>query len=501
MNKRTGLLLGVLGCVLCGCHVGPDYVRTPVAMPRHFKEAQGHAIINAKNTDWKRAHPRDHIDRGPWWKIFHDKKLNELEGRLNISNQTIAAAYANYCQAMALVDEARASYFPTLNGTISFTRQKQGGGATSFVSNSNGVTSTGTASTGGAATTQSSRITNSHTILFNASWVPDIWGLVYRQVQASEAGAQASGALLASTRLAAQASLAQFYFELRALDTDQQLLDATVRNYYKALQLTKNQYRSGVVARADVVQAQSQLETAKAQAINNGINRAIFEHAIAVLIGVAPADLNLSPRPLRAQPPPVPVGIPCELLERRPDVAQAERLMAQANAEIGVAVAAYFPTLTLTATGSFFGKGLSHWISLPALGWAYGPQLSQLIYDGGLRAATVRAAKAGYQSTLASYRQIVLTAMQNVEDDLATIRILNREAVVQNAAAADAVKALSLVINQYKSGVVPYSSVITAQTAAFTAQKTAADVTGLRMTATVGLITALGGGWEQCCTR
>lgn len=321
-------------------------------------------------------------------------------------------------------------------------------------------------------------------------------GLVRRTVEASEMGAEASGDLLAYTRLSAQGSLAQYYFEMRALDTDQEMLNNTVVAYKKTLQLTKNQYASGVASRADIVQAQSQLEAAQASAINNGINRAIYEHAIAVLVGIPPANFSLRSRPLTNIPPPVPIGVPSDLLERRPDIAQAERTMAQANAQIGVAVAAYYPALTLTASGSFFGKGLSHWISMPQLGWAYGPQLTQIIYDGGLRAATVRAAEAGYCSTLSSYRQTVLTAFQNVEDNLATLRILNKEAIVQNQAMVSAKLALKLVINQYKSGTVPYSSVITAQIAAFTAEKNAADITGLRMNATVGLILALGGGWN-----
>jgi len=494
MHNYRNVVLIILFFILTACAVGPDYVRPRVATPSKYKEAKGKKVIVGKdNHEWKIAKPNDACNRGAWWKIFRDNELNKLEDQLNNSNQTIMEAFENYKQAQALVDEARASFFPALNGSVTFTRQKQGGGTTSFVSSSGGSTSTGTATLGAGGVSHS--ITDSHSIVFNATWIPDIWGLVRRTVEASAAGAEASHALLASTRLSTQGSLAQYYFELRALDTDQKLLNATVVDYKKALQLTKNQYKSGVASRADIVQAQSLLETTQAQAINNGINRAIYEHAIAVLIGTLPEEFSLPPRPLVKSPPPVPLSVPSALLERRPDIAQAERLMAQANAQIGVAVAAYYPSLALTATGSFFGHGLSHWISMPALGWAYGPQLAQLIYDGGLRAAEVRAAEAGYCSTLASYRQIVLAAFQNVEDNLSSLRILNAEAVVQNQAADSARLALKLVINQYKAGTVPYSSVITAQIAAFTAEKNAADITGLRSTATVGLILALGGGW------
>lgn len=491
MKAYKQIALISLISILSACTVGPDYHRPSVYIPHQFKEAKGKKFIGKNSSDWKLAQPKQINYHQPWWKIFGDKKLNNLEDQLNCSNQSIAAAAANYRQAQALVAEVRADFYPTVSGSASFTRQKQSG-STSFISNNTtGAPTTGTASTGVGI----NRITNTHNIIFNASWEPDIWGLVRRTVEASEASSEASGALLASTRLSAQGSLAQYYFEMRALDTDQKILNETVTSYKKTLQLTKNQYASGVASRADIVQAQSQLEAAEASAINNRINRAIYEHAIAVLIGKPPAALSLSPRPLTATPPPIPIGIPSVILERRPDIAQAERTMAAASAQIGVAVAAYYPTLTLTGSASFFGKGLSHWISMPALGWAYGPQLSQIIYDGGLRSATVAAAEAGYSSTIATYRQTVLAAFQNVEDNLATLRILNAEAVVQNQALASAKLALKLVINQYKSGTVPFSSVITAQIAAFTAEKNAADITGLRMNASVGLILALGGSW------
>ncbi|HXW60624.1 MAG TPA: efflux transporter outer membrane subunit, partial [Myxococcota bacterium] len=480
---------------LTACMVGPDYKRPTVTTPSQFKEAKGKKIVGRLPQQWKVATPRDEMDRGKWWALFHDHELNKLENQLNKSNQSIAEAYANYREARALVDEARASFFPTLNLSAALTRQKTIGGTSS----TSGTASTSTIVNSGSSSssTTSSQIFSTYSLFLNAAWAPDFWGLVGRTVEASEAGALASAALLANTRLSMQGSLAQFYFELRAVDTDQRLLDITVKNYKKLLQLTRNQYAAGVASEIDIVAAQSQLEAAQSLAINNKINRAIYEHAIAVLIGVPPANFALAPHPLTHRPPAIPVSVPSALLERRPDIAYAERLMAQANAQIGVAKAAYFPAITLTGDLSDTGRGgLSRLIAVPALGWAYGPQLTQFLFDGGLRAATVRAAEAGYDANVASYRQVVLAAFQNVEDNLATLRILGKQAIVQNLAAESAKTTLKLTVNQYKAGIVPYSSVVTAAINAYAAEKSALDITGLRMTAAVGLMMALGGGWD-----
>lgn len=493
-RMKQALAFLTLSFLLVSCTVGPDYVRPRVTVPAKFKEAKGKSFVVAKNKDWKIAEPRNTCDRCKWWKIFHEPQLDALEEELNRCNQNIANALANYVQARAIVDEARASFFPTLTGAFNIFRQKQGGGATSFISSSGGTTSTGTAATGTGATQSS--ITTTFSSFLNANWEPDIWGLVRRTVEADASAAQASQALLAATRLSAQGSLAQYYYELRAVDRDQDLLDRTVVSYRKTLKLTRNQYASGVASQADVVQALSQLEVAQAQAINNGILRSQYEHAIAVLIGRPPANFSMPFSPLKAKPPIIPVAVPSVWLERRPDIAQAERLMQETNAQIGVAVAAYYPTLTLSGSLSAAGKSLSRLVNTPAIGWSYGLAVAQTIFDGGLRNATVRAAKAGYMAQVAAYRQTVLTAFQNVEDNLVALRILKEQGVVLNLAAANAVKALRLVINQYKSGTVPYSSVITAQIAAYTAQKNAYDVVGLQMTAAVGLVEALGGGWR-----
>lgn len=492
MNHRSKcrVLCLLLALQLSACAVGPDYKRPQAPVTPTFKEA--------RNKDWKIAKPRDQFDRGEWWRLFHDPELSRLETRLNENNQNIKNALANYTQAQALVDEARANFYPTLDGTVTVNRQRTVSGSTSFTGNTpTGANSSGTVVQSGGSTSPT-RVSTTHSILFTASWEPDFWGLVRRQVEASVSGAQASNALLASTRLSAQTSLATYYFQLRGLDQDKKLLDSTVRNYRKTLQLTKYQYASGVVSRADVISARAQLESAQAAAINTGVLRSQYEHAIAVLIGVPPAELTIKPTyNKKVSPPAIPVVVPSTLLERRPDIAQTERLMQQANANIGVAIAAYFPTIDLFATASVAGTGLAHWWSLPKMAWSYGPQITQLIYDGGLRSAQVRAARAGYDATIATYRQTVLGAFQEVEDNLSNLRILAEQYRAQEKAAASAREAMFLTINQYKAGTVPYSSVLTAQTNAYTAEKTASDVNYQRMTSAVGLISALGGGWNE----
>jgi NodT family efflux transporter outer membrane factor (OMF) lipoprotein len=495
MKKHFSLAL--LTGILSACTVGPDYVRPPAVVPVKYKEAT--------SKQWKVATPQDNCNRGEWWRIFNDAQLNALESQVNISNQTIKTNEAQYRQAVALVNEARANYFPTVTGAVSITRQKSGSGGSSgtFLSSSSSSTAPatnpdGSPSTAGSFSSVSSgaNITTSHSLLLNATWEPDIWGNIRRTVEASIAGAQATAAQVALARLSAQASLAQFYFELRGLDNSQKILNNTVNDYKRALALTQHQYAAGVVARADIIQAQSQLQSAQALAINNGVNRAIYEHAIATLIGVPPSCFSLAARAGNVKPPFIPTSVPSALLERRPDIAQAERLAAQASAQIGVAIAAYYPTLTLTASTSYQHQGFNNWFSLPGAGWSLGPQLAETLFDGGLRKATVDAARANYDATIASYRQVVLAAFQDVEDNLSSLRILKQQYIAQSKAAASARHALALVMNQYKAGVVPYSSVITAQIAAYTAEKSASDVMYLEMTSASGLVKALGGGWN-----
>ncbi|KTD64952.1 efflux transporter outer membrane subunit [Legionella shakespearei] len=482
--------------LVSSCTVGPDYVKPPVVVPPKFKEAKGTLkTAPVVATKWQPIKPCDALDRGEWWKVFQDPLLNDLETQLNIYNQNIANAEANYRQSLAIVDEARASYFPNLAGVFNVSRQKQGGGATPFISTSGGVTTTGVATTDSSAVSRPT--TTNYGAVLNATWEPDIWGLVRRTVEANLAVAQSNAALVAVTRLSAQGSLAQYYFELRTLDSNQKLLDDTVLAYKKTLDMTRNRYKSGVASRADIVQAQSQLETAQAQALNNGILRGQYEHAIAVLIGRPPAYFSLKFMPLKLKVPAIPVEIPSVWLERRPDIAQAERLVQNTSALIGVAIAAYYPNLTLTATASAAARSFKDLINTPTIGWSTGLQLAQTFFDGGFRRATVNAAKSAYMAQVAAYRQTVLTAFQDVEDMLIALRILKEQSIVQNKAAASAQLALKLVLNQYKAGTVAYIDVLASQVLAYNAQKAANDVNGLQMTAAVGLIKALGGGWNM----
>lgn len=493
MGIRNRNLVGLSVLLLTSCTVGPNYVRPPVVVSPAFKEAKGSTIRIEKNKNWKPISPQDLVDRGPWWTVFNDPLLNDLEDQLNHFNQTIANAEANYRQSLALVDQARAGYFPTIAGSFNLFRQKAGSGSTTVTDSSGGSTSVGTATTG--VVNSKLPTTTTYSAILNAVWEPDVWGLVRRTVESNLSTAQSNEALLAFTALSAQGALAQYYFELRALDKNQHYLEGTVSSYKKILKLTQNQYAAGVAAQADVVLAQSLLESAQAQAVNNGILRGQYEHAIAILIGRPPAFLSLKSIPLKSKPPIIPVAVPSVWLERRPDVAQAERLVQQKSAQIGVAIAAYYPVITLTGSASAAARTLKDLVHTPVLGWSSGLQVAQLFFDGGARAATVRAARAAYEAQVAAYRQVVLSAFQDVEDNLIALRLLKEQSIYQNKAAASANLALKLTINQYKAGTVNYASVMNAQIAAFAAEKTANDVAGLQMSVAVGLVKALGGGW------
>ncbi|RQR31668.1 efflux transporter outer membrane subunit [Burkholderia sp. Bp9142] len=458
--------------LLAGCAVGPDYHRPDTSIPAAFKEAP---------PGWKVAQPADRTDRGPWWTVYDDPQLDALIGKLNTSNQTIAQSAAAYRQARALVTEARAAYFPTVGLSASGSRSRAGRTSTSSSTSSFG---------------SSSSISNSYSVGLDASWEPDLWGKVSRSVSAQRAGEAAAAADLANARLSQQALLAQTYFQLRTSDALQKLLDDTVKSYGESLKLTQNQYAQGVAARADVIQAQTQLQSAQAASIDNGVARAQYEHAIATLIGEPASTFSLPPNPLTAQPPITPVDVPSALLERRPDIAAAERRAAAANEQIGVAIAAFFPTLTLSATGGFQSSVWSQLFTLPARFWTVGPQLAATLFDAGLRAAQTDAARATYDQDVAAYRLAVLTAFQDVEDNLASQRILAQEVDVQRQAVDSAEHALAIVTNQYKAGTVAYLNVLTAQTTAFTAQQKLATIAGQRMVSSVGLVKALGGSWD-----
>ncbi|WP_206955503.1 efflux transporter outer membrane subunit [Trinickia acidisoli] len=472
---RTARLTTALACAvaaaLAGCAVGPNYHRPSTPAAAAYKETPA---------GWKVAEPADRTDRGPWWSIYHDDRLSALMGELDTSNQTIAQYAAAYRQARALVGEARAAYFPTLGLSASATRSGQ------QVSRNSTLASTGATSS----------IGNAFSASLDASWEPDLWGKVSRTVSAQEAGRQGAAADLANARLSAQATLAQTYFQLRALDAMQKLLDDTVAAYAKALKLTQNQYAQGVAARSDVIQAQTQLQSAQASAIDNGVARAQDEHAIAVLVGQSASSFSIPSIPLEAEPPTVPVDVPSALLERRPDIAGAERRTAEANEQIGVAISAYFPSLTLSAQGGFQNSVLSQLFTLPSRFWTVGPELAATLFDGGLRHAQTEAARAAYDQQAAVYRQTVLAAFQDVEDNLASQRILAREVVIQRQAVDSAKQALAIVTNEYKAGTVDYVSVLTAQTTAFAAEQKLENLASERMVSSVGLVKALGGGWN-----
>ena len=459
-------LAGVL-MVFTACTVGPNYVKLPAQVPESYKELEG----------WKVAQPKDHLIREAWWKIFNDPQLNELEEQVNISNQNVAVAEAQFRQARALVWAARAAYFPTVTVGASFTRSR------------------GSSNVGGA-TGATTGATSDYLLLADASWEPDLWGRVRRAVEASKASAQASAADLESTRLLVQAELAQDYFQLHTLDAQKQLLDETVIAFQKSLELTKNRYAAGVASKGDVLLADTQLKVTQAQAIDIGVQRAQFEHAIALLVGKPASVFSIPFAPLTVVPPPIPIGIPSELLERRPDIAAAERRMAAANAQIGVAVAAYYPTVTLSASGGFQGSSLSKWLTWPSRFWSVEPGISETVFDGGLRRAQTAQARAAYDANVAFYRQTILVGFQEVEDNLAALRILEEESKAQDEAVKAARQSLAVVLNQYKAGTANYLAVIVVQAALLNNEKTAVDILGRRISAATLLIKALGGGWD-----
>ena len=461
----------ILPLLLGACTLGPDYVRPTVDTPIAFKELDG----------WKIAQPRDQEIRGNWWQIFNDPLLNSLEEQVSISNQNLAQAEARFRQARALVQSARAAYFPSVGGSAAVTRSS-GSSRGSSQSTVSGGTSSGPST--------------SHSLALDANWEPDLWGRVRRTVETNEANAQASFADLEATRLSMQAQLAQNYFQLRMLDTQQQLLDRTIVDYQRSLQLTQNQYAVGVVAKETVIQAQTQLKTTQTQAIDIGVQRAQLEHAIALLIGKPASVFSIPLASLTVTVPPPPSGVPSTLLERRPDIAAAERRIASANAQIGVAKAAYFPALTLSASGGFASSSFTNWLSAPSRFWSLGPALAQTIFDGGARKAQTEQAVANYDASVAAYRQTVLTGFQEVEDNLAALRILEQEAAMQDEALQYARQSVALTTNQYKAGIVSYLNVIQVQATALDSERNALNILNRRLSASILLIKALGGGWD-----
>ena len=457
------------------CDKAPKYSKPSVATPPAYKEIAPDAF--KETNDWKFARPSDAVIRGNWWEMFNDPQLNSLEEQLNTANQNIALADANFRVARALVKESRSQYFPTVTTSPSIIVSRQSGAS--------------------SANFSAGRQQTNYTLPFDATWEPDFWGRIRNTVVASASEAQATAADLQNVRLSVEAELAFDYYQLRSLDAEKRLLDTTIAAYQEQLELTRVRFQTGIASDEDVAQAETQLKTTEAQATDLGIARAQFEHAIAVLTGQPPANFSLPITPADAQPPGIPVGLPSQLLERRPDIAAAERRVAEANAEIGVTKAAFFPSLTLGLTGGLESTSIASWFTWPARFFSLGPTLSQTLFDKGRRKAATEVARAQYDGTVASYRQTVLTAFQEVEDNLAALRILSRELDQQNEAVAASQRALSLATERYKSGIDSYLNVITAQATLLNNQRTAVTLQMQQMTASVELIKALGGGWNQ----
>jgi NodT family efflux transporter outer membrane factor (OMF) lipoprotein len=486
--RGAAALVVVALALVTACAVGPNYARPPVVTPPAFKETSGWAI----------AQPLDHLVRDKWWEIFGDPQLDALAAEVRVSNQNVVAAEAQFRQARALVREARAAYFPQVGVGAGFAWSRSPGSGGSL---GTGVGSTGTSVTGlttGGSTAGGARGTGgtSFILRLDASWEPDLWGRIRRTVESSRASAQATAADLANVQLSLQAELTGNYFQLRSLDAQKRLLDDTVAGYQQSLQLTRNRYAAGVASRSDVAQAETQLASTQAQAIDVGVQRAQLEHAVATLMGRPASSFSLAFAPLEVTPPPVPIALPSELLQRRPDVAAAERRIAAANAQIGVAQAAYFPTVTLGASAGFASSDISTWLAWPSRFWSVGPSISQTIIDGGLRRARTDEVRAAYEASVAAYRQTVLGAFQEVEDNIAALRILEQEAATQAVAVRAAQEALAIITNQYRAGTVSYLEVVVAQATALANARTAVDILGRRMAATVVLVKALGGGWS-----
>jgi NodT family efflux transporter outer membrane factor (OMF) lipoprotein len=460
--------------------VGPAYKRPTAEVPAAYKELG----------NWKQAQPNDQNLGGNWWEMFQDQQLNALEAQVNVSNQNLKAAEAQYTQARALVRYNRAAYFPTITAGANASRNR--------ISNNRPP-----------SLTTNGRTYNDYQIPFELSYEVDVWGRIRRTVESYREQAQASAADLATVNLSMHSQVALFYFQARVLDAEEQLLNSTVTQYEQALELIENRYAGGIASDLEVQQATTQLETTRAQAIDVGVARAQYEHAVAILIGKPPADFTLAALPLTTPPPPIPAGLPSELLERRPDIAAAERRMASANAQIGVAKAAYYPTISLGGTGGFESGVITTLISGPSALWSVGGSAIAPIFDAGRRRANVDQAIAVYDQTVANYRETVLTGFQQVEDNLAALRILEHEAQVQENAVVAAQKYLELANTRYTGGVTSYLEVTTAQSAALSDELTAVNILGRRMVDAVTLVQALGGGWDrsslpdrpECCGK
>jgi NodT family efflux transporter outer membrane factor (OMF) lipoprotein len=468
MRLRSAVLAVAGVSLVAACTVGPDYRRPDAVTAATYKELEG--------TGWKTAEPADAKIRNAWWEVYDDPALNALEAQVASANQNVQAAQARFRAARAQVAQFRSQFFPVVTANGGYSRARS----------SENVNFKSTAG----------KTLDDWVISANATWEPDLWGRVSRSVEGAKANAQASAADAQSALLSMQAELATDYFELRGIDRERQLLDDTIAAYKEAVDLTQNRYKGGIATDADVAQAQTQLRTTQAQSIDLGVQRAQLEHAMAILIGQTPSTFSLPVAPLVAVPVIAPIGVPSTLLERRPDIASAERRVVDLNAQIGVATAAYFPNLILSVTGGLEATNFSQWLLAPSRFWSLGPSLAGTLLDFGSRAAQKAEAQANYEEGVAQYRETVLTAFGQVEDNIAALRVLEQEAQAQDDAVAAAQRSLAILTNRYRNGAITYLDVVVAQTTALTNERGAVSIARRRMAASVALIKALGGGWD-----
>jgi NodT family efflux transporter outer membrane factor (OMF) lipoprotein len=483
MMSSRYVLAFAAGLAAGGCTVGPDYKRPPPADPptMDFKETTGPVVGAAAN--FQPAMPRDAIDRGPWWSMYGDSTLDQLAAQIDISNQTLMQAEAAYRQARALVRQDASGLYPTVTGNAGYTQSGSGSGSSRAVQ--------------GTVVNASSGSVGQFSAGPGLNWEIDLWGRIRRQIESDSAAAQASAADLANARLSAQANMAINYFSMRISEQRMRVYQASVAAYTRSVEIVQNQLDAGIVSRVDLAQAQTQLEQTRAQLVAENITRATFEHAVAVLAGKAPSELNVEPGPVPPEVPTLAPGVPSTLLERRPDIASAERQMASANAQIGVAIAAYYPNISLASTVTLVGSSLNALLTLSNAVWSVGPTIAATLIDGGALKAQVEGARARYDSQVALYRQTILVAFQQVEDALVQQRVLEQQERVQRAAVAAARDAERLSLNQYRLGTVPYTTVVQTQTAALSAEQSLLTIRLNRLTASANLVLALGGGWRD----
>ncbi len=488
MKRALARSAVIAAFALTACRVGPNYTKPSAPAPPAFKEAPPVDFKEAEAAGWKQSQPGDAFEKGKWWELYGDPELNKLEEQVSISNQNVAQAEARYRQAKSEVRIARAALFPTLTTGPSVTVSRAGSGTSGTSGTTSGSTS---------ASTSSSGVRTFFNLPFDASWEPDLWGSIRRNITAGVANAQAFAADLENAKLLYQAELAQDYFQLHTTDADAALLRRTEASYQEYLKLTRDRFAGGVASDLDVAQAETQLYGTQSALIDLGVQRAQLEHAMAILIGKAPVELSIAEAALKNTPPPVPVGVPSQLLERRPDIAGAERRVATANEQIGIAIAAFYPTLTLSGSAGLQGTSIGKLLSWPARVWSVGPQLAETLFDAGRRRAVVVEQRAAYDATVAAYRQTVLTALQQVEDNLAALRILETEGAKIDQTIASATRALNVSTAQYRAGTASYLTVIISQAALLSEERNAVTLLGRRMNASVLLIQALGGGWNE----